>query len=113
MLNMDLFPGVDLGVADKMDRWDTEGEGGARGPPGYCRNDCGEGGGRSNRFVAEAEANGLREDRAAGDECVAARGEEGVDEGLNSVKIDMAEGRLGPCLSLPLPSFVENLERLG
>jgi hypothetical protein len=64
-------------------------------------------------LVAGAEANGLW----AGDEYVAARGEEGLDGGLNSVKIEMAEGKGSePCLSLPLPlpftSFVGDLERL-
>ena len=35
---------------------DTDGEGGKAGPPGYCRYECGEAGGPSNRFVTEADA---------------------------------------------------------
>jgi hypothetical protein len=52
-----------LGVPEEVaiDRLeDTDGEGGKAGPPGYCRYECGEAGGPSNRFVTEAEANRCR-----------------------------------------------------
>jgi hypothetical protein len=39
---------------------DNDGEGGKAGPPGYCRYECGEAGGPSNRLDAEAEANRCR-----------------------------------------------------
>jgi hypothetical protein len=52
-----------LGVPEEVaiDRLeDTDGEGGKAGPPGYCRYECGEEGGPSNSFDAEADANRCR-----------------------------------------------------